>query len=269
MLKKKLLDTGYFIDNEYLSEYLILVTTKSKELYQEKHHILPRQYFKLINKPCDNSEANLAKLSYAKHCRAHYLLTLCTLGALYKGSLYTLNLMINSQRAKFSKLTADEQRLMISYNDSNDLFWTEDEIKLLYTYYPKLGTACIKFLPNRTKHAIKDQANLLGIKYDFESSERRRYTIKDDQFLIEHYQKCGAAYCAANLNKSVASVKSRAAKVLNITKSAPKPWSANEVAILKELYPKVGAFGLVDKLPDRKVVDIRKKAYRLGIKFIK
>ena len=52
ILKEKLLKTGYFIDNEYLDDYINLVVTppNTNSLdYTEIHHILQKQYFKIIN----------------------------------------------------------------------------------------------------------------------------------------------------------------------------------------------------------------------------
>jgi hypothetical protein len=267
MTKEELLGTGYFIDNEHLTEYLDLVSSSAHVYYQEKHHILPRQYFKLIGKPCDNTSYNLVSLSYIDHCKAHYLLTLCTIGKLRSGSLYTLNLMTNSSRAKFSKLSPEEQRTVKIYSASNDLFWTEEEDAILKANYATEGTACAALLPNRTRKAIKSRALLIGLTYAFEQSDHRRYTAEEDRFLIENYQKFGVTYCATALNRSPQTIKSRAAKVLKITKPPVVLWTQEEVDILMQFYPSLGPNGIADKLPRRKPRDISKKAHRLGIKY--
>ena len=71
-LKSKLLATGYFINNSFLDQYIDLVTNSLvNNCYSEYHHILQKQYFRLINMPIDNSAENLKLLSYADHCKAH------------------------------------------------------------------------------------------------------------------------------------------------------------------------------------------------------
>lgn len=266
MTKQELLDTGYFIDNEYLDQYLLLVRENDTTKYTEKHHILQRAYFKLINKSCDNSASNLVKLSYFNHCKAHFLLANCTIAELRHNNLATLRLMTASKRAKFNYLSEEELQTVKIYNDNNDLFWNETENNLLRQYYPKLGTACIKYLPDRTKRAIKCQAQKLGILFEFENSEKKRFTKAEDKFLIENYNKFGVAKCAKILNRSKFAIKSRARKVLKIAKEAPDPWAIDEIEILKQLYPIYGAKGIQKYLPKRNALAIRKKAKRLGIK---
>ena len=71
-LKEKLLKTGYFIDNEYLANYIKLVENYiTDKLYTERHHILQRAYFELNGLEVDNSKTNIVKLAYADHCKAH------------------------------------------------------------------------------------------------------------------------------------------------------------------------------------------------------
>lgn len=83
MDKETLLNTGYFIDNNYLDSYLELISKKyPKKNYMEKHHILPRSYFKITKQKIDNSKENIIYLSYYNHILAHYYLSLCTINKL-------------------------------------------------------------------------------------------------------------------------------------------------------------------------------------------
>ena len=96
VLKEKLLKTGYFIDNDYLDAYIDLVVTppNTDSLgYTEIHHILQKQYFKIINKPVDNSLENKVRLLYRDHCKAHYLLYFCTIGKLKTANARAINKM--------------------------------------------------------------------------------------------------------------------------------------------------------------------------------
>lgn len=81
-LKQHLLTYTYFIDNEYLEKYCILVerhtNTPIRRGKTNSHHIIPKVLFKLLNQSVDNSLANLVNLPYREHILAHYYLCLCT-----------------------------------------------------------------------------------------------------------------------------------------------------------------------------------------------
>lgn len=81
-LKTKLLATNYFENNKYLDKYCKLVKqnefTKKQESKTNKHHILPKSYFKMLGLPVNNSLENLVHLLYIDHILAHYYLCLCT-----------------------------------------------------------------------------------------------------------------------------------------------------------------------------------------------
>ena len=83
-LKDKLISLNMVIQNEYLDMYCILIennrcTTKQK-YRTNKHHIIPRSYFKENNIPVDNSLENIVNLNYADHFLAHYYLSMCCVG---------------------------------------------------------------------------------------------------------------------------------------------------------------------------------------------
>lgn len=77
MLKNYLLTLGCFIDNEYLQEYLSLVTTSfyfSTTEYTEEHHIIPKSYYThKYNRDCSLEDPNnfLVTLTYSDHFYAH------------------------------------------------------------------------------------------------------------------------------------------------------------------------------------------------------
>lgn len=70
-----------FVSNEYLSKYCQLVERnrrRSRRGNTNAHHIIPRFWFKMMNKPVDNTLSNLVNLEYREHVLAHYYLCLCT-----------------------------------------------------------------------------------------------------------------------------------------------------------------------------------------------
>lgn len=73
---------NYFIDNEYLKKYCQLVErhtrTNTRRGQTNKHHIIPKAWFKLQKLSIDNSLTNLVNLPYREHVLAHYYLCLCT-----------------------------------------------------------------------------------------------------------------------------------------------------------------------------------------------
>ena len=72
----------FFIDNEYLEKYAIIVERNTRTPVRgrstNKHHILPKSWFKLTGNEIDNSMSNLVNLPYREHVLAHYYLCLCT-----------------------------------------------------------------------------------------------------------------------------------------------------------------------------------------------
>lgn len=70
------------IDNEFLLKYARLVERHGRtpivHHVTNKHHIVPKSWYKLHNLPVDNSLRNLVNLPYREHVLAHYYLCLCT-----------------------------------------------------------------------------------------------------------------------------------------------------------------------------------------------
>lgn len=82
-IKQALLDFGC-LQNEYFIKYFELIENNFKTKYEkfktDKHHILPRCYFKLKGLPIDHSSSNLVYLSHIDHLLAHYYLYKCSSG---------------------------------------------------------------------------------------------------------------------------------------------------------------------------------------------
>lgn len=100
-IKKILLKTYLFEDNQYLDKYLLLVTSSATaDNYTEKHHIIPVAVYKIINNYKTRAEAEkiatadknniLVSLTYRDHCLAHCLLYFCTIGKLKQASARTV-----------------------------------------------------------------------------------------------------------------------------------------------------------------------------------
>ena len=74
-LKERLLNTGDFVDNEYLDKYIQLVlpnqNTKAVPCKTNSHHIVPSYYYRQHKLPVDNSLENRVNLLYRDHMLAH------------------------------------------------------------------------------------------------------------------------------------------------------------------------------------------------------
>lgn len=70
-----------FVDNEYLEAYCDLIvrnlSTRKEKFRTQRHHIIPKFYFKAKGLPIDDSESNTVNLLYKDHILAHYYLCLC------------------------------------------------------------------------------------------------------------------------------------------------------------------------------------------------
>lgn len=77
-IRATLLATGDFKDCEALVKYCELVkTNQSKKAFHgrtQKHHILPRAWYKLHKQKLDNSDANLVHFLVSDHVKAHLFL---------------------------------------------------------------------------------------------------------------------------------------------------------------------------------------------------
>lgn len=74
-LKEKLLELEVFEDNEYLDLYVSLIQantyTEKQKFRTQKHHIIPKCFYKLHNLSVDNSPKNIVNLLFKDHVLAH------------------------------------------------------------------------------------------------------------------------------------------------------------------------------------------------------
>lgn len=98
-LKTKLLSLGIVKENEYLDFYCTLIENNLNTIYEkrktERHHIIPKGYFKYNNLDSDDSSNNLVNLTHFDHCLAHYYLCNCTIGKLKYSNEHAFIKMVN------------------------------------------------------------------------------------------------------------------------------------------------------------------------------
>lgn len=80
--KQFLLDLDLVEDNNYLTLYCDLIENNKDnkaQLYKtQRHHIIPRCYYKTAGLPLDNSPDNIVNLDFKNHVLAHLLLFKCS-----------------------------------------------------------------------------------------------------------------------------------------------------------------------------------------------
>ena len=127
LLKNKLKELNFFIDNEYLEKYCRLIeqntTRNSLPGRTNRHHIIPKSWFKLNNLEVDNSRTNLVTLDYRSHVLAHYYLCLCTTDQLKFANELALVCLISRKK----KLNYSDKQLITSLPLYNYIY--EDYIK--------------------------------------------------------------------------------------------------------------------------------------------
>ena len=270
VLKQKLLNTGLFLDNEYLDEYINLVLNNNITIgYTEKHHILQRNYFKKSGLPVDSSPDNIITLSYCDHCKAHWLLYFCTTGYLKKANEASIRYIVEmykvltgKDRNKFEFNDSDFQ-LLQSYmtsivNDENSRYWTEAEVDYLKKNYCGYGTGpkCAKYL-NKPIKLVNEKARLLGL-----SNNCPDWTEAEMEILYKYYPIEGdKVYLRIPLHSKDA-CRGKAKQLKIRTKN--HYWTPDEISILKLNFPLVGPTGC-SKLLNRNKTECKHKADRLGL----
>lgn len=78
-LELRFIQTGDFAAGEALTKYCNLIranlnSTAESNTVTQKHHIMPRAWYKVHNKKVDNTASNLVRLSIADHAKAHLFL---------------------------------------------------------------------------------------------------------------------------------------------------------------------------------------------------
>lgn len=270
-LKETLLNTGYFLNNEWLDAYCELVKTKgvTKSVSTEKHHILQKAYFKLImNTNGKDAKTNLVHLSFADHVRAHWFLYKCTQKELKLSNEVAVRRMVNG-RVKYDLelgLTAKDYEelqamwLEIKNNESTEYFSEEAEVFLLAHYDTDGPAYCAKAL-GRTRHCITDKATKMGLREPVPT-----WWTEDEITWLKENKELSLKQQAAYLNRSYQSVSSKRRLLGIAAKAEDIAWTDDELQILKDNYEQLGREGCA-KLLNRPVSSVQSQASYLGLRF--
>lgn len=244
-----LLTKNIFIENDYFEEYLELFSKASSisTTYSELHHLIPVSVYKHQHKintknhrhtaeRCADADPDNRKvlLSYADHCKAHWLLSKCMVAPfnqynetafLRMTSVITKNLQIVKKAyVVVNGLTVEEYRQLQEYVDEVKLngswCWTTKEDQWLSENFRKFSVEeCATYL-HRSSRAIRCRAAKLNLKHI-------GWTPEMDTQLITLYiiQNKKADECAEFFKMSKANIVKRC-RELNLKKA--KQWTIEE-----------------------------------------
>lgn len=131
-LKYRLLSSQLFEENDYLNEYIDLVTkcldrANLENVYYERHHIFPRGASKKLNRSIDNSKKNIVLFTYKEHIHAHWLLSKCATESYLYEALSSVTRMLGKENLS-------EEEYLDFINDI-DLQNKIEETKRNFSYY--------------------------------------------------------------------------------------------------------------------------------------
>ena len=92
-----------------------------------------------------------------------------------------------------------------------DKSWSEQEMKILFENYPKMGLSVCKLLPGRTGKQCKQKANQYNLKVEYEPNNP--WTEEENDLLKKYYPLCGYKVPGLNRNKTAIQRRARLLKL--------------------------------------------------------
>jgi hypothetical protein len=160
MNKDDLLKIG-FRNNNFLDKYLSLFLEPIPD-NSDKHHIIPKSYYKIMKLEINNSKENLRNISYKNHYLAHYYLTKCTTGTLQKAMNYYFTRMNKKIALVAFEINSDiyeqirindlkNKRDYISTAAENIANWNKTHSERSDEHRKKMSTSMKKYWKQRKK----------------------------------------------------------------------------------------------------------------------
>lgn len=139
--------------------------------------------------------------------------------------------------------------------------WTDEEINFLKDNYPKMSQDDISSYLGRSVSAIESASSRLKIKKIKKADGSKRFSKKEDVYILKNYSKVKSKDIAKSLERSVESVKSRAFQLGVVSCFW---WNKNEEKLLVNLYNKKSPKEL-EVILNKKWKAISKKARKMGL----
>lgn len=163
-IKNTLLGTNEFLDNEYLDKYVNLITSNKftkKEVYKtQRHHIIPRCYYRNNNLIVNNEPDNLVNLLFKDHVLAHCYIVLAAKESKFKyQNMAALYKLCNHRDFKgfdykslneFQLAYESSRKIMIKNNPMFVLKWKLEHEKIMGSneVRAKISESMIKYRSN-------------------------------------------------------------------------------------------------------------------------
>lgn len=130
-LSNMLLDTGVFIQNEYFLKYISLIEDNKfrepEKFKTQRHHIIPKCFYKDMSIPVNNDNSNLVNLLFKDHILAHCYIVLASKETQFKyKNMMALYKLMHHRDFKGIDYTSMEEYQM-AYENSR---------KICYEYNP-------------------------------------------------------------------------------------------------------------------------------------
>lgn len=131
-IKSKLLTLGVFEDNEFLDKYVNIIEsnycTEKEKGKTQRHHIIPRCYFKTNNLKVDNSTNNVVNLLYKDHILAHCYIVLSSKEGAFKYQNYcAINHLLGVKGYELDGGTVDNlDEIQLAYESSKSLIYANN-----------------------------------------------------------------------------------------------------------------------------------------------
>ena len=145
--------------------------------------------------------------------------------------------------------------------------WTAEEDEIIKNLYPEMGpSVAALFDGRRTESACQFRAHFLGAS---NSSEDLNWSEHELEILKKHYPSMSVGVTDLLPGRTEIACRNMATKLKIGTtfrmRSSNKKWTDEEIKILKESYPKVGAEGGRKLLPSRSAGSCRAMATKYGV----
>lgn len=255
------------LDNEYLTEYINLITNYTlTEGYNEQHHMIPiAYYFKKYNckskweakrKYADKDSQNrLVQLLYKDHIKAHWLLYNCTTGYLKQANAKAYKRMLNEKYTyKFEHRLTDEEYTELQYQmdqivqSEDTAYWSSKDTNWLVENFRNYSyTECGKYL-NKTALAVQHKIHALGL------TKYKMWTEDEVEWLKTNILICSVKECSEYLNRPLRNVQSKLSE-LGLTKLKFKTKVIKKDKVVKVKEKKV-------KLTKEEQLEKRRAAYK-------
>ena len=163
LIKQKLLTKELCKNNKFFDLYVDLIwenrNTQREKFKTERHHIIPKFYYKQQNLKLDNSDNNLVNLSYADHIKAHLYLLLATETAYQRFASFAAHRTITGHQGFYKSLEEANNLLNIldfeSLQEAKEIMRQQVSLKSSQQFHNR-GRKCMYHSELHSRKLVKE-----------------------------------------------------------------------------------------------------------------